>query len=37
MVHFTGLSFQEFKGVHVLNLNLSVRVEGDTTEIVMLC
>lgn len=37
MVNFTGLSFQEFKDVHVLNVNLSISVEENTTEIVMLC
>lgn len=38
MVHFTGLSFQEFKDVHVLNVNLSISVEESNTEmIVMVC
>lgn len=37
MVHFTGLSFQEFKDVHVLNVNLSISREVNSTAIVTLC
>ena len=37
MVHFAGLSFQEFKDIHVLNVNLSIGVEENNTEIAMLC
>lgn len=36
--HFTGLSFQVFKDVHILNVNLSISAgEEKTTEIIMLC
>lgn len=37
MFHFTGLSFQEFKDLHVLNMTLSISVEENTSAIVMLC
>lgn len=37
MVHFIGLSFQEFKDVHVLNMNLSISVQENTPVMVMPC
>lgn len=37
MVHFTGLSFQDFNDVPVLNVNLPISVEENTTVTAMLC